>query len=96
MYGGMETDANDHLETLLLWFGDGGATNAVLHLFRNPDCTVPNLRRLAPGVYLELPAPPPPGPGGFDDVGFGGDRAGGAPDRTARVHFRRGRYHNET
>ncbi len=96
MYGGMETDANDHLETLLLWFGDGGATNAVLHLFRNPDCTVPDLRRLAPGVYLELPAPPPPGPGGFDDIGFGGERGRDEPDRTARVHFRRGRRHNET
>ena len=65
MYGGRETDANDRLQTLLLWFGDGGATNAVIHLLRDPERTVPDLRRLAPGVYLELPAPPPPGPGGF-------------------------------
>ena len=94
MYGGRETDANDHLQTLLLWFGDGDATNAVIHLFRNPDCTVPDLRRLAPGVYLELPAPPPPGPGGFDDVGFGGERGRDAPVQTTLLHFRRGRRHN--
>lgn len=67
MYGGEETDADDHLQTLLLWFGDGDATNAVLHLLRDPERTVPDLRRLAPGVYLELPAPPPPGPRRFLD-----------------------------
>ena len=33
---------------------------------------------------------------GAGELQDGGERAGGAPDRTARVHFRRGRYHNET